>query len=519
MTSKVVMPGLVFACAAVLFGSAVPRDARAETAHDPEDTVYATGAVLATEEELADKPRTPLFRNHLPLSVDLSNRFPRPSRQGKQGSCVGWAVGYAARSYYNSYPGGGRRLKADQIPSPAYIYDSIRWPDTTCQRGTRIPDALDLLKEGAPSLATYAYHDWLCRSPQVVALTRADKFQIAGWRVVDARNPDQVKAELAADHPVIIGMRTDREFQRLRGPMVWRAGSPRHSDGHHAVTVVGYSEIGQYFKIINSWGVGWGDLGFGRISYDTFKKRVKYGYSMRVEEEPSPPPRPKPVPPKPAPPPAVVPVVKLPDIGCGRLAIEKRIGKSIVVGFVGNRDDLAKVNKAASRSKARSEVALRPWPQCEALMTIEKPLAMQGAPLISLPKRSYRASETLAFDVSMAGFQGYLHLAYLQADGNVVNLVQSDPLTLSTLAAHTKLRFGDGREGRSKFTIGAPFGNEMILAVASKSPLFDEDRPLVETEREFLTALRKAIIARPDPTQPERVVAASFVVLETTRGE
>ena len=59
----------------------------------------------------------------------------------------------------------------------------------------------------------------------------------------------------------------------------------------------------------------------------------------------------------------------------------------------------------------------------------------------------------------------------------------------------------------------------MIVALASKSPLFDEDRPLVETEREFLTALRRAIIARPDPTQPERVVTASYAVLETTEGE
>ena len=151
-------------------------------------------------------------------------------------------------------------------------------------------------------------------------------------------------------------------------------------------------------------------------------------------------------------------------------------------------------------------------------MTIEQPLAQASTPAISLPKSSYRADETLAFDVAMADFQGYLHVAYIQADGTVVNLVESDNLTLSTLPAQTQLTFGDGLEGRPKFTVSAPFGNEMIVALASKSPLFADDRPLVETEREFLTALRKAIIARPDPTQPERVVSASFVTLETKRG-
>ena len=177
------------------------------------------------------------------------------------------------------------------------------------------------------------------------------------------------------------------------------------------------------------------------------------------------------------------------------------------------------MKKAVSGTKAQLEVDLRPWPQCETLMTIEKPLARAGGPSISLPKRSYRESDTLAFEVRMPGFRGYLHVAYIQADGAVVNLVESDPLALSTLAANAVLRFGDGKEGRRKFTVGAPFGNEMIVAIASKSPLFSKDRPLVETEREFLTALRGAIIARPDPKQPERFVSAGFVALETKKGE
>ena len=190
-----------------------------------------------------------------------------------------------------------------------------------------------------------------------------------------------------------------------------------------------------------------------------------------------PPPKPKPVIPKPEPPP-VVKEIMLPKIGCGRLEIEKRKGNSLVTGFVGTRDDLAKVKKAVAGTKAQLDVELRPWPQCETLMTIEKPLARAEGPSISLPKRIYSASETLGFEVRMPGFRGYLHVAFLQADGAVVNLVKS---ALSTLPANAVLRFGDGKEGRQKFTVGAPFGNEMIVAIASKSPLFSKDRPLVET--------------------------------------
>ena len=280
-------------------------------------------------------------------------------------------------------------------------------------------------------------------------------------------------------------------------------------DGHHAVTVVGYSEPGQHFHVVNSWGSGWGNGGFGRIAYETFRKRVKYGFVMRVVDNVDPPPEPVPD----------VTALTLPAVGCGRLAVEERDGKRVVVGFVGKPEDLARIRAVAAPAGVGVAVDVRPWPQCEALMTMERLLGRASRPSVALPQASYRAAETLAFDVRMAAFPGYLHVAYLQADGNVVNLVQSDPLTLSTLPAGTELRFGDGLEGRAKFTVAAPFGNEMIVALASRSPLFDEHRPLVETEREFLTALRKALLARPDPAQPERLVAAGFAVLETVKGD
>ena len=511
---------LVFLLIWVIVISTPPGDIEAQQAQDPADTVYATGAVFETEEELADRPRTPLFRAFLPVFVDLGGRFPVAGHQGKQGSCVGWAVGYAARSYYNSAPEGGPLLTADEIPSPAYIYDSIRRPGYSCDRGTKISDALNLLMKGAVAHAEYRYDHNLCRRPGAEVIARASKFRIAEWRVVDTDRLDQVKAELAGGHPVIIGMRDNRAFHQLRGRRIWRAGYPEEKDGHHAVTVVGYSERGQYFKVMNSWGAGWGSRGFGRISYDTFEKRVKYGFSMRLTATPPPPPPrpkpkpkpmiPKPEPPKPKPkpvilkpePPPVVKKIKLPKIGCGRLKIVEKDAKKRITGFVGAADDLAKVKKAAAETKAQLDVALRPWPQCEALMTIEKPLARTERPSITLPKRSYRASETLAFEVKMPGFRGHLHVAYIQADGSVVNLVESDPLTLSTLPANKVLKFGDGKEGRQKFTIGAPFGNEMIVAVASKSPLFSKDRPLVETEREFLTALRGPSSPGPTPRNP-----------------
>ena len=62
---------------------------------------YETGLIFATEEQLNSLPAVPRYRAYLPESVDLSYRFPRAGAQGNQGSCVGWAVAYGARSYYD----------------------------------------------------------------------------------------------------------------------------------------------------------------------------------------------------------------------------------------------------------------------------------------------------------------------------------------------------------------------------------------------------------------------------------
>ena len=231
----------------------VPTGAQAEeNAYDSDDIVYATGAVFETEEELAGKPRTPIFRAFLPPEADLCTRFPAPGAQGEQGSCVGWAVGYAARSYYVSLLE-GRRLDVDAIPSPAYIYNAIPEPGAGCDTGGEISDALDLLKAGAVAFTDYPYDERLCRRPDAGTVVQASEFRIAGWRLVDGKRFDQVRGELATGHPVVIGMRPDRDFHRLRGPAVWRAGRPEQDDGHHAITVVGYSEPGQHFHVMNSW--------------------------------------------------------------------------------------------------------------------------------------------------------------------------------------------------------------------------------------------------------------------------
>ena len=87
--------------------------------------------------------------------------MPAVGDQGEQGSCVGWAVGSAARSYYVGAVDGQHVGQDTNLVGPAFVYDSIRDRNA----GSSIPNALDLLTSGAVSLAEYPYDDPLCRLP------------------------------------------------------------------------------------------------------------------------------------------------------------------------------------------------------------------------------------------------------------------------------------------------------------------------------------------------------------------
>ncbi|MBG6209250.1 hypothetical protein IWQ49_003921 [Labrenzia sp. EL_126] len=477
-----------------------------------DDFEYYMGANFVSPETLKSFPTTPEHRAFLPPSADLSRYFPEPGDQGKQGSCVGWAVGYAARAYYAFQAENLPRNTPSSIPSPAFIYNVIQTPDAECNGGSLFPDALNLLKQGALSLKDYPYRRNTCSPPSKSQREAAADFRIKGWRAVDLKKIDQVKAELAKNHPVLVGLLLNKDFARLRGSDVWHAGSPEPDSGGHAVTLVGYDDTTQTFKLINSWGKKWGDGGFGRLSYETFKHRAVEGYVMRMPET-TPVPAPVPVPDNDSQPTPSVPAIS--GLECAKIEFHKTANGLRAAGFVGHLEDVGELARQLAGKVSEVDVEYRPWPQCETLLTLDEAVERQDTPRVSTAKQILTEGAPLVFDVSTAGFHGYLHIAYLQADGSVVHLKQSDPFSLKTLAPHTSFTLGDGSNGGAEFEVSGPFGNEMMVVISSKSPLFSEPRPQVEKDRVFLSALRKAILAKPNNQAADRTISAAYVALET----
>lgn len=491
------------------------------------------------------QPKVSRYRAFLPVSVDLSKHFPTPGMQSAE-SCTGWAVGYAARSYYAATLEKRNVRRLENVPSPSYIYNAIRDPKN-CASGSLILDALSLLAKGSLSAQEFP-SDLECRIPTRAERERASDFRVKRWLAVDPQQIDDVKGQLARGNPVIFGIYVGENFERLKGKNVYR-GEDKTTLAH-AMTALGYDDQRQAFKVINSWGTLWGDNGFGWIDYETFKKSSGEAYIIEVEDRraiqpeevavvvPKPTVRPQPSSPQevviavpeienePGPVPKIIddkdvvipPAIERPvtDSDCSFVYSDNSSDRTRLTGFVGTERDLLNLRQQWSGYAEDFDVEVKPWPQCEVLLTLASVLDEEDRPHLSTKegKEVFTEGEEMVFELIAPTSPSYVYVSYVQADGNVVTLMQPEQ-DLAPSKRDDRVVFGDGRGGSHRFTAAPPFGTEMVLAIASASPLFEGLLPKVQTEREFLSTLRRAILFKSDESKGERRLSAAFLGIAT----
>ncbi|MDP6954012.1 MAG: C1 family peptidase, partial [Alphaproteobacteria bacterium] len=279
---------------------------------------------------------------------------------------------------------------------------------------------------------------------------------------------------------MIFGAALTYDFDEMRDSSIYH-GSGEEWGSSHAMVLVGYDDMRQAFKLINSWGQRWGEGGFGWIAYDTFAARANSAFVVEPvanqAPEPMPVPDPAPIPDIPIEDIPVEPVepdvaVVVPEPGlaaidppldayaCAELRANTVNGRLVVSGFVASQGDLAQLQVSLAGRDALLRVAVHEWPQCEALMTFREQMAEGGGPQIRIVagKTEFARGETLVLEVTTPSYPFYLYLSYIQASGEVVHLVQPSGPVPSPLPAGQTLIFGDGRDGRTRFVVTPPFG-------------------------------------------------------------
>lgn len=208
-----------------------------------------------------------------PEAYDLSEFLPPVDTQGNQGSCVAWATGYYMKSFQENYENFQDGLGSPALVlSPSFIFNQIKLAPCS---GSQIADALDLLQiSGTPELSVMPYFEDDCDTqPTDLQRTLAEPNRIESYFYLNGEILlEQTKAFLLNDKPVVIAISIDRNYfgANENGIAVYRKF--KKVDGAHAMLVVGYDDALNAFKVVNSWGRGWGNEGFVWIDYKAFQE-------------------------------------------------------------------------------------------------------------------------------------------------------------------------------------------------------------------------------------------------------
>lgn len=269
--------GLRFTRAGLLVLTIISHQSGTQASADVE--TRPTGLIFMSPADYEAIPlAVPPVSGTLPSSVDLSPDFPPPGDQKDTGTCVGWAVGYALKTYQERVERGWDLSTEDTIFSPWFIYNQISMRPGDCEAGAHLKAGLDLVAAvGAATLADFPSTAGCFDIPDQRTKDLATQYRVAKIYKVDHFSSMDVKSHIAAGFPVIVALKTYENFYAYRGGIYAEVRGVEKRG--HAMVVVGYDDGVGAFKLMNSWGRGWGEDGFIWISYELFSTLVRESYA------------------------------------------------------------------------------------------------------------------------------------------------------------------------------------------------------------------------------------------------
>lgn len=285
----------------------------------------------------------------MPTSASVEQYAPTPGDQGQYSTCVAFACAYHARTIMTAkLLGLTNKSEINKlIYSPTWIYEQIKdSKDLNCKNGTSPIDALELMKnKGCSSISKQPYQcgSKIADDAKIEASDyKLDDFQILflpDVEDVDVRVRSTKKA-LAEGMPVVLCFIVAESFYKagvLWEPLATDDG-PTGQHGRHAMCVVGYDDnkYGGAFRVLNSWGIKWGDGGFVWIKYADYAKYAMGAlqpFPSKISVKPLPVPEPDPtITPQPKP----TPVVS--NILSGEVEFRKNTGEMMEANKISTRN-------------------------------------------------------------------------------------------------------------------------------------------------------------------------------------
>lgn len=256
-----------------------------------------------TIEEWKTLPKGYRFPGH----VDLSPWFPPAGDQGRQFSCVPWAICYGLMTYRRDRLDRHTYRHTDAVDStrtfsPAYLYNLIMSidrgnyrsrPVDACTAGTDIERLLEFVMiGGCATLKEVPYDTTLSScllSPGYLTMIEAIQYHVPPAQDLGPFDPVQWRYHLAEGRPIVAGVvattglvrggidaKGEREFTWSYVP------NDRILFGH-AVVCTGYDLNDSTFTFLNSWGLQWGYHGYFKATMGQMRNYCYAGYVMNTD--------------------------------------------------------------------------------------------------------------------------------------------------------------------------------------------------------------------------------------------
>ena len=278
----------VVLCCCVLFGAASARTGLHRLGFVPSDLDK-----VAPEHEAKSVPvaaGAPSFRGV--LHVDLTNEMPPVGDQGQSGSCASFAIAYYHRTQLEYHERHWSLTDPHHQFSPAFCYNQVNGGG---DNGSRFDDNMPLIcEQGVASLADCPYNagdrtSW----PSESAYSHAIPFRTKDWawfHTYDTIALNMIKQLLANGSTACLSISVWPNFDHIEQHDYVYCASDREGvkRGDHLVTFVGYNDTltthdgTGAFRMVNSWGPGWGQAGYFWMSYeavmDGFLSHREAGY-------------------------------------------------------------------------------------------------------------------------------------------------------------------------------------------------------------------------------------------------
>ena len=197
-------------------------------------------------------------------------------------------------------------------------------------------------------------------------------------------------------------------------------------------------------------------------------------------------------------------------------------GTVSLVGVAGQGGPEAELHRAITDAAPTAAVDWRvvsfDGPYCRALDVLH-PIAYSAAArgsgfsmALRNGDRLLKDGELMTIDLQVPSFPAWLIVDYLEHDGTVVHLHPTPKDPARSYPAGSRQTLGDPSSGGERWEVGAPYGTDMIIAVASSAPLFTQNRKDLEETEAYLRALQAAI----DAAQRHNVHLAVDALVLTT---